>query len=100
MENIYYLLIVGLIFWYFIYLRKVSECARNHINSYCSTESLQFISLARKSSRINFNKRYGPHWISIFEFEFSGDGESSYLGEMQLRGYKVDNINMPAYKIN
>jgi hypothetical protein len=38
--------------------------------------------------------------MSIFEFEFSGDGESSYLGEMQLRGYKVDNVNMPPYKIN
>jgi len=99
-ENIYYLLIVGLIFWYFIYLRKVSESARSHINSYCNTESLQFISLARKSSRINFSKQHGPHWVSIFEFEFSGDGESSYLGEMQLRGYKVDNIFMPPYKIN
>jgi len=99
MENIYYLLIVCLIFWYFIYLRKVSEYARNHINNYCNTEGLQFISLARKSSRLSFNKQYGPHWISVFEFEFSGDGESSYLGEMTLRNYKVDAINMPAYKI-
>jgi len=99
MENIYYLLIVCLIFGYFIYLRKVSEYARNHINNYCNTEGLQFISLARKSSRLSFNKQYGPHWISVFEFEFSGDGESSYLGEMTLRNYKVDAINMPAYKI-
>jgi len=100
MENIYYLLIVALVFWYFIHLRKISEYARSHINNYCNTESLQFISLARKSSRICFSKQYGPHWVSVFEFEFSGDGESSYLGEMQLRGYKVDNVNMPPYKIN
>lgn len=100
MENIYYLLIVSLVFWYFIHLRKISEYAKKHINSYCNTESLQFISLARRSSRLSFNKQHGPHWISVFEFEFSGDGESSYLGEMQLRGYKVDSINMPPYKIN
>ncbi|XPF94300.1 DUF3301 domain-containing protein [Colwellia sp. RE-S-Sl-9] len=100
MENIYYLLIVCLIFWYFIYLRKISEYARSHINTYCNTENLQFISLARKSSRISFDKRHGPHWVSVFEFEFSGDGESSYLGEMQLRGYKVDGVNMPPYKIH
>jgi hypothetical protein len=100
MENIYYLLIVCLVFWYFVYLRKVAEFARNHVNTYCNAESLQFISLARKSSRINFSKKLGPHWISIFEFEFSGDGESSYTGEMKLRGYKVDEVNLPPYKIN
>lgn len=100
MENIYFLLIVCLIFWYFIYLRKISEYARGHINNYCETENLQFISLARKSSRISFNKQQGPHWVSIFEFEFSGDGESSYLGEMTLKGYKVDKVTMPPYKIS
>ncbi len=99
MENIYLLLIVCLFLWYFIYLRKVSECALRHIKHYCKNEGLQFISLSRYSSRISFNRALGPHWISTFDFEFSGDGESSYKGKAVLKGYKLDNIHVPMYKI-
>ncbi len=99
MENIYYLLVVCLFLWYFIYLRKVSECALRHIKSYCKKENLQFISLARHSSRLSFSKDLGPHWNSVFDFEFSGDGESSYQGQATLKGYKLDNIHVPMYKI-
>jgi hypothetical protein len=99
MENIYFLLIVCLFLWYFIYLRKVSECALRHIKTYCEKDGLQFISLSRRSSRLAFNKALGPHWISIFDFEFSGDGESIYQGQATLRGYKLDNIHVPMYKI-
>ena len=99
MENIYYLLIVALIFWYFIYLRKVSEFARSYINKYCEKESLQFIAVARRSSRLSFSKRQGIHWVSIFDFEFSGDGDSQYQGALTLKGYKLDTINIPTYRI-
>ena len=99
MENIYFLLIVCLFLWYFIYLRKVSEYALRHIKAYCEKEALQFISLSRYSSRIAFNKRLGPHWVSVFDFEFSGDRESSYQGQAVLKGYKLDNIHVPMYKI-
>jgi len=100
MENIYYLLIVCLIFWYFVYLRKVAEFALRHANKYCENEHLQFISLARKSSRLKFSKKRGPYWLSIFEFEFSGNGESSYVGEITLEGYKLEAVALPPYKIN
>ena len=100
MENIYYLLLVSLIFWYFIYLRRVSEFARKYANKYCEKESLQFISIARISSRPRFDKINGVHWLSIFELEFSGDGESQHTGKMSLRGYKLENIELPAYRIH
>lgn len=100
MENIYYLLFVGLLFWYFVYLRKVSEYARSHASKYCKEESLQFLAIARLSSKFRFSKRFGPHWVSYFDFEFSGDGESTYHGKMTLRGYKLDNIETPAYRIH
>ena len=99
MENIYYLLIVCLFLWYFIYLRKVSEYALHHIKDYCKKEGLQFISLSRYSSRLVFTQALGPHWVSIFDFEFSGDGESTYQGQAILKGYKLDNIHVPMYKI-
>lgn len=99
-ENIYYLLFVCLIFWYFIYLRKVSEFARVHADKYCQQESLQFISIARRKSRLKFDKKHGPHWYSTFDFEFSGDGESRYQGVLYLRGYKLESVHLPPYKIN
>jgi len=99
MENIYLLLIVCLFLWYFIYLRKVSECALRHIKTYCEKDGLQFISLSRRSSRLRFSKKLGPHWNSTFDFEFSGDGESSYQGIATLEGYKLDDIHVPMYKI-
>jgi hypothetical protein len=99
MENIYLLLIVCLFLWYFIYLRKVSEVALLHIKQYCEKDALQFISLSRNSSKLRFSKALGPHWISTFDFEFSGDRESSYQGQATLCGYKLDNIHVPMYKI-
>ena len=100
MENIYYLLIVSLLFWYFVYLRKVAERARDHAKSYCDKENLQYLAIARLSSRLTFSKRYGPHWLSTFDFEFSGDGQSSYHGTIVLRGYKLDGIDTPPYRVH
>jgi hypothetical protein len=99
MENIYLLLFICLICWYFIYLRKVSESARKHTNKYCKNEQLQFITIARRSSRLRFSKQKGFYLLSIFDFEFSGDGESSNVGVISLRGLKLENIELPAYRI-
>ncbi|MGB1198760.1 MAG: DUF3301 domain-containing protein [Thalassotalea sp.] len=99
MENIYFLLIFCLIFWYFIYLRKVAECARYHAKKYCDNENLQFIAIARIANRLNFTKQAGLHWLTKFEFEFSGDGMSQYQGIVTLEGYKLKDIYLPPYRI-
>lgn len=99
MENIYYLLIVCLVCWYFVFLRKVSESAKKHANSYCQKEQLQFIALARRSSRFTFSKHQGFYLASIFDFEFSGDGESSYQGQLFLQGLKLDQVVLPPYRV-
>ena len=99
MENIYYLLMAFMLCWYFIYLRKVSESARKHAYNYCEQTSLQFITIARKFSRLKFDKQYGLYFFSVFEFEFSGDGESSNTGELSLRGLKLNQVDLPAYRV-
>ena len=99
MENIYILLLILLFFWYFISLRKIAESARENAIKFCHKENIQFISIARISSKPRFNKRSGPHWLSHFEFEFSGDGQSSYCGNITLRGQKLENITTPPYRI-
>lgn len=100
MENIYYLLCFCLFCWYFVYLRQVSEMAKRHIHRYCEEGGLQFISLARRSSRLRFSKKQGPFIYSIFDFDFSGDGESNNQGCLSLCGLKLEKIDLPAYRIN
>jgi hypothetical protein len=100
MENIYYLLLAFLVFWYFIYLRKISESAKVHVDNYCKKSGLQFITLARRTSRVNFSKKNGLSILSVFDFEFSGDGESNNQGTLTLYGLKLDQVVLPAYKVN
>jgi len=100
MENIYYLLLIAVVFWYFIYLRKVSEAARAHAKQYCEKSQLQFIAIARRSSRLTFNKKYGLVWFTVFDVEFSGDGESSNKAALSLYGLKLGSVDIPPYRVN
>lgn len=100
MENIYYLLLFCLFCWYFVYLRQVSETAKKHIHRYCKDGDLQFISLARRSSRLKLTRKYGVSIYSIFDFDFSGDGESNNQGCLYLYGLKLEKVELPAYRVN
>jgi hypothetical protein len=100
MENIYYLLLIFLLCWYFIYLRKISEIALFHANQYCEQNHIQFIAIARRSSRLHFSKKHGLVWFSIFDVEFSGDGESSNNATLSLYGLKLDNVEIPPYRVH
>jgi len=99
MGDIYLLLGIFLVIWYFWYLRKVAEMAKLHASKYCKTQNLQFISIARVSAKPHFNKREGFIIKSCFEFEFSGDGQSSSVGIINLSGLRLNNIDMPAFRI-
>lgn len=100
MENIYWLLFFLLFCWYFAYLRKVSEVAKKHITRYCKEGNIQFISLARRSSRVKFTKQHGLYIYSIFDFDFSGDGESNNQGYLCMCGLKLEKVELPAYRVN
>ena len=100
MENIYYLLLICLFCWYFIYLRKISEVAQVYANRYCEKNQLQFITIARKTSKLTFTKNYGLAWFSLFDIEFSGDGESSNCATLSLYGLTLDNIDIPPYRVH
>ena len=100
MENIYYLLIAFLACWYFIYQRQIAEAARLHATKYCKKEHLQLISVARRQSRPKISKQDGLFMCSVFDFEFSSDGESHYQGNLTLKGVKLESIFLPPFKIN
>lgn len=100
MENIYYLLIFFLFAWYFVYLRQVSEAAKRHVNRFCTDGDIQFIAIARRSSRLKFTKQQGLCLYSIFDFEFSGDGESNNNGHLTLFGLKLEQVHVSPYRVN
>jgi len=100
MENIYILLLICLVWWGFIYLRKIEEVALKIITLYCQKEDLQFIAQARRSVSLKFSKKEGFYLSSLFDFEFSGDGESSYNGVVHLNGLKLKNIDLPPYRVS
>lgn len=88
---------IGII-WYFWYIRSLAEIARNYLQQYCQKQGLQYISVARKTSSLQLSKRYGISWFSEWEFEFSGDGETSYKGYLQMIGRHISRIDTPVFK--
>ncbi|MDP7591517.1 MAG: DUF3301 domain-containing protein [Litorilituus sp.] len=100
MENIYYLLFFSLLCWYFIYLRKIAEAGRMHAKRYCENNGLQFIAIARRSSQLSFTKQHGVAWRSVFDIEFSGDGESNNCATLTLLGLQLNNVDVPPYRVN
>lgn len=89
------LLIVG-VFWR---LRASSEAAKVYLDQYCNQASLQLISVARSQTQIK-SFRGKLDFKSTFNFEFSGNGEDSYQGQLIMAGLKVIDIELPAYKLN
>ena len=78
-------LLIGFAGFQFWRIRSISEAAFEHARLYCDTHHLQLLTLARRSTRLTF-KYAKPDWHSRFEFEFSGNGEDRYTGEMEMVG--------------
>ena len=78
----------------------MSEAAKRHVHNYCKQDGLQFISLARRSSRPKFTKQHGLCIYSTFDFDFSGDGESNNQGYITLCGLKLEQVNVPAFRVS
>ena len=97
--DIYILLSLCSVIWYFWYLRNVAETARKLTEQYCEQHKLQYIAIARSKTRLSASKRLGVFIKSEFEFEFSGDGESSYTGILTMNGQKAAGFELPPYKV-
>jgi hypothetical protein len=90
------ILCIGGVFWRF---RATSEAAKVYLDQYCNNASLQLLSVARSQTKIHsFHGKLD--FLSIFNFEFSGNGEDSYQGKLIMTGLKVMDIELPAYKLN
>lgn len=79
-------------------IRSISEQASRQIRQYCDTHQLQLLSVARQRTRLTW--RTGkPDWLSVFVFEFSGNGEDRYVGQAEFVGKRLLRTQLPPYRV-
>nr|WP_136251655.1 DUF3301 domain-containing protein [Ningiella ruwaisensis] len=87
--------IVGLQFWR---LRGIAEYAIAYAQRYCEKEGLQFISLARKTTKFGLH-RGKPDWAITYMLEFSSDGETLYTGKIKTHGKHIISVELPVFRV-
>ncbi len=94
------LLILCLVIWLFWQTRIMAEKAKASINEYCETHGLQVLAIAR--TKLQPSRSANGHfcWKGTYQFEFSSDGESYYLGYAVVNGVKLLSVDTPAYRQN
>ncbi|MDN4500921.1 DUF3301 domain-containing protein [Alteromonadaceae bacterium BrNp21-10] len=96
--DIIMLLVIIVVVVQFWRIRAITEYANQYLLRYCEKNQLQLVSVARRKTRIAIH--HGKlDWYSEFDFEFSGNGEDSSTGELSMRGLRIENTVLPAYRI-
>jgi hypothetical protein len=99
MGSVLLLLVIGSICYLFWQQRKQDERALMLARQLCQQQELQLLDCGRSGysfMRINGRLRF----ISRYQVDFSGDGESRYQAELLLSGMRLAAFNLPAYRIN
>lgn len=89
--------LIGAQFWQ---LRKQTEAAHAYARNYCEKNNIQFIALARKKTSIKLFQKKLIVWRSLFDIEFSGNGEDASSGSMLLEDMRLIEITTQAYPVN
>jgi len=92
------LLVLSLVIWLFWQTRVMAECARSAVDDYCEQYGLQVLTIARIKLQPSRNSNGHFCWQGTYQFEFSSDGESYYLGQATINGIVVVSIDTPAYR--
>lgn len=99
LSSLVILLSIAWIAFQFWRLRGMAEFSIAYARRYCEKNQLQFLSLARRSTRISaFKGRLD--WKVVYQLEFSSNHEDAYIGTMTSHGSRVIEMNLPAYKID
>ncbi len=99
MGSVLLLLTIGSVCYAFWLQRKQDERAVNLARQLCQQQQLQMLDCGRTGHscrRINGRLRF----ITTYQVDFSGDGESRYQAELLLSGMRLAGFNLPAYRIN
>ena len=98
LTDILILLLVVVIAAQFWRMRAISEAAQRYVAQYCEKQQLQLISVARSHTRITV-VRGKPDWKTQFVFEFSGNGEDKYQGQLDMEGLRAVSTTVPPYRV-
>ncbi|MBU1310587.1 MAG: DUF3301 domain-containing protein [Gammaproteobacteria bacterium] len=93
------LLVISSLCYLFWQQRKQDERAVVIARQLCQQQQLQLLDCGRSGHsfrRINGRLRF----ITLYQVDFSGDGESRYQAELLLSGMRLAAFNLPAYRIN
>lgn len=99
MGPVFLLLIISSLCYLFWQQRKQDERAVVIARQLCQQQQLQLLDCGRSGHsfrRINGRLRF----ITLYQVDFSGDGESRYQAELLLSGMRLAAFNLPAYRIN
>lgn len=96
--NIIALLILLSVGWLFWQTRVLAEAAKSATNEYADKYGLQILTLARTKLSPSRNSQGRFCWKAQYQFEFSSDGESYYIGTILINGKNILSIDTPAYR--
>lgn len=99
MGSVLLLLVISCICYLFWMQRKQDERAVVVAGQLCQQQQLQLLDCGRSGH--SFRKINGRlRFITRYQVDFSGDGESRYQAELLLSGMRLAAFNLPAYRIN
>jgi hypothetical protein len=99
MSSVLLLLVISTICYLFWLQRKQDERALMLARQLCQQQQLQLLDCGRSGH--SFKKITGRlRFITRYQVDFSGDGESRYQAELLLSGMRLAAFNLPAYRIN
>ena len=99
MGSVLLLLAIGTVCYLFWMQRKQAERAIVVARQLCQQQQLQLLDCGRSGH--SFRKINGRlRFITLYQVDFSGDGESRYQAELLLSGMRLAAFNLPAYRIN
>ncbi|MDP2560527.1 DUF3301 domain-containing protein [Psychrobium sp. 1_MG-2023] len=92
------LLVLITVVWLFWQTRVMAEIVKTAITDYCEQHNLQLLAVARLKLKPSRNSHGRFCWQAKYQFEFSSDGESYYIGYAVINGKQILNIETPAYR--
>lgn len=98
MGSVLLLLFISTICYLFWLQRKQDERAVLLARQLCQQQQLQMLDCGRSghSFRVIQNRR---RFITLYQVDFSADGESRYQAELLLSGMRLAAFNLPAHRI-
>ncbi len=98
MSSVAVLIVLMLITYGFLQQRRQDERAIALARQLCQQQQIQYLDCARDSHKLTH--LHGKRVLrTLYLVEFSGDGESRYQAQLWMKGLRLADFVLPAFKI-